>query len=291
MLKKILKVVLVGLLVAVLGIAILGLFLPRAAGGESLGGSIYNRFISFDAGIGVKGVEFLDKDGNLEISGTTTLGDAGSDTVTVTGKVTGDIYWNDTASADKTIKAHNHDSTSTMNAEFKYDSDISSGATYGVWSDNNIGTTGTASATAVLGVATVETGVTVTDSTLIGTYGQAHANGTVAGNSFMTGLYGLIEASAAITAKHVTSLWLDSHQANAVTGSHQLLYMTNNGTATMDEAIFIYGGNHITNLLKLDTVSGMVEGPSTAASGTPVKIQIDVDGTSYYINAYPTSNN
>jgi hypothetical protein len=59
----------------------------------------------------------------------------------------------------------------------------------------------------------------------------------------------------------------------------------------MDSAMYIYGGDKITNFVTLNTVGGMVAGPSTAASGTPVKIKIDVGGTAYYINAYPTSNN
>lgn len=239
-------------------------------------------------------VTFVDADGNIDApitttnlstSGNTILGDTSADSLTVNAKITGELYWNDTASANKTVKAHNHDSTSTINAEFKYDSNLASGATYGVWSDNNIGTTGTASATAVLGVATVESGVTATGSTLIGTYGQARADGTVAGSSFMTGLYGLIEASTAITATHVTSCWLDSHQANAVTGLHDLLYMTNNGAAQMDQAIYIYGGDRITSLMELNTVSGMVA-DTAETGGSSKKIKITIDGVVHYINAY-----
>lgn len=136
-----------------------------------------------------------------------------------------------------------------------------------------------------MGVATVSSTFTVTGGTVIGTYGQARADGTLAGSSFMAGLYGLIEASAAITASHVCSAWLDSHQANAVTGSHQLLYMTNNGAATMDEAIYIYGGNNITSLMELNTVSGMVSDTATTA-GTSKKIKITIDGVVHYLNAY-----
>ena len=209
---------------------------------------------------------------SVNSSGQPFIGELGSSV-----KVTGALYWNESGSTNKTVKAHNHDSTSTVGAEFKYDSAIASGATYGLWADNNIGLNGTASATAILGVATVETGVTCTGGTLIGTYGQARANGTVAGSAFMAGLYGLIEASAAITASHVCSAWLDSHQANAVTGSHQLLYMTNNGAATMDEAIYIYGGDKISNLMELNTVSGMTN--ASNGGGSDVYINFTIDGT------------
>jgi hypothetical protein len=107
----------------------------------------------------------------------------------------------------------------------------------------------------------------------------------MAGAGFMAGLYGLIEASAAITASHVCSAWLDSHQANAVTGSHQLLYMTNNGAATMDQAIYLYGGDKITALMELDHVSGMVS-DTAETGGTAKKIKITIDGVVHYLNAY-----
>jgi hypothetical protein len=42
--------------------------------------------------------------------------------------------------------------------------------------------------------------------------------------------------------------------------------------------------------MELNTVTGMVTGPGTAADGTPVKIKITVNGTPYYINAYPTDH-
>lgn len=194
-------------------------------------------------------------------------------------KSTGQFYVNDTGKTAQTLKIHNHLTTSGIGSyEGKADTVNTSGAFYGLWQDANLMATGTASATAILGVATVATGVTITGGTIIGTYGQARADGTVAGSSFLTGLYGLIEASAAITASHVCSAWLDSHQANAVTGSHQLLYMTNNGAATMDEAIYLYGGDKITNLFTLDTCGGMVgdkvDSDFTFAHTRKVKVNI-----------------
>lgn len=286
-----LKFWLVGLLVLV--IVALGVTLPLPSNqGQSLGGTIYNRLISFDEGIAVDGTTIVDGSGNIVIPGTTTLGDASSDYITFTGKGTGQLYFNDSAKTAQTLKIHNHTTTSTGigSYEGKSDTNRTSGAFTGLWQDANLNVTGTGSATAILGVATNASGATNTGGTLIGTYGQARSDGTMAGKAFMTGLYGLIEASTATTASHVTSAWLDSHQAEAVTGSHQLLYMTNNGAATMDEAIYIYGGNHISSLVTLDTVTGMVTGPGTAADGTPVKIKITVDGTPYYINAYPTDH-
>jgi hypothetical protein len=161
-----------------------------------------------------------------------------------------------------------------------------SGNFFGIDNEADLYTTGTGSVRGASNVAKVRAGITATDSTLIGCYGQARVDstGVLAGNSFLVGLYGLIEASPAVTANHVTSCWLDSHQAEAVTGEHDLLYMTNNGAAVMDQAIHLYGPN-ITNFIKLDTCSTFVTATATT-SGTSKKIAIDVDGTTYYINIY-----
>lgn len=190
------------------------------------------------------------------------------------------------------VKIHDHSSATDYGIQLRSESTKTSGTHVGIDSETHLDATGTTSIRGVQGVAKLTTGFTFTgNGSLVGIYGQARADGTFnAPGGFLTGVYGLIEASAAITASHVSSVWLDSHQDNTVTGEHELLYMTNNGQATMDQAIYVYGNNKITNLFNLDTVVGMVTGPGSAASGTPVKIRIEVNGTPYYINAYPTDN-
>jgi hypothetical protein len=224
---------------------------------------------------------------NITATGNTVIGDAGTDTLTVNAKLVGQLYCNDTGKTAQTLKIHNHLTGTTEIGcyEGKTETTKTSGAYYGLWQDANIGATGTGSATAILGVATVMASKTVTGGTIIGTYGQARVDGTVAGSGFVSGLYGLVEASTAMTASHVCSAWLDSHQAEAVTGSHELLYMTNNGAATMDQAIYVYGGNKITSLMELNTVSGMVS-DTAETGGTSKKIKITIDGVVHYINAY-----
>lgn len=175
--------------------------------------------------------------------------------------------------------------TSDYAEQVRANSGKTSGTFLGFDNETHQVATGTTSVMSTRGVAVVDSTYTVTGGTIVGVYGQARADGTVAGSSFVVGLYGLIEASAAITASHVCSAWLDSHQANAVTGSHQLLYMTNNGAATMDEAIYLYGGDKITSFAKFDTCAGMVSDTATTA-GTSKKIKVDIDGVTYYINAY-----
>ena len=167
-----------------------------------------------------------------------------------------------------------------------YNRDTSGNFT-GVDCEADMYTTGTGGIRGVQGVGKVRAAITATDSTIIGVYGQARvdATGVMAGNSFLIGMYSLIEASPALTANHVSSLWLDSHQAEAVTGEHDLLYMTNNGAATMDQAIHLYGGNKITNWIKFDTCGGLVSA-TAETGGTSKKIRILIDSTTYYINAY-----
>lgn len=160
-----------------------------------------------------------------------------------------------------------------------------SGSHWGIDSETHLAATGAANIMGVRGVAVVDATYTATAVSFVGVYGQVRADGTVAGASFLTGLYGLVEASTAITATHVTSAWLDSHQANAVTGEHDLLYMSNNGAAQMDQAIYVYGGDKITSLMKLVTVSGMVADTATT-DGASKKIKINIDGSVFYINAY-----
>ena len=100
----------------------------------------------------------------------------------------------------------------------------------------------------------------------------------------MAGHYALVEASATITASHVCSQWLDSHQDNAVTGSHQMAYWTNNGAAQLDEALYLYGGDKITAFVNFDTCGG---GMVTSASGETMtitdKLAVIVNGATRYI--------
>ena len=176
-------------------------------------------------------------------------------------------------------------STEDYALQIRSNSGKTSGTHWGIDGETHLKATGTASLRGCQGVAVVDSTYTVTDGTLIGTYGQARADGTVAGSGFMAGLYGLIEASAAITASHVCSAWLDSHQANAVTGSHQLLYMTNNGAAQMDEALYLYGGNKITSFVEFNTCGGMVAEATGESMTVTKKIKITVDGSVLYLQA------
>jgi hypothetical protein len=201
----------------------------------------------------------------------------------------------DMLKVDAALRLHNHNIAAEGYAlQIRGELTASTGTIWGIDSETHLrpttGTTGTASVRGVQGVALLASGFTSTGGTLIGTYGQARADGTFnAAAGFMTGLYGLIEASAAITASHVCSAWLDSHQNEAVTGNHELLYMTNNGSAVMDSAIFIYGGHSITNLFTISTAPAETDTLAAEATGQTFtitkKIKINVDGATVYIPA------
>lgn len=147
---------------------------------------------------------------------------------------------------------------------------------------------GTASLRGVQGLAVVDAGKTNTGGTLVGTYGQARVDGTLAGAAFLAGLYGLIEAGTALTASHVCSAWLDSHQANAVTGNHEILYMSNNGAASLDQVM--YASGQAEALLHLNTAGGPAlnyVSDTAETAGSAKKIKILIEGVVYYINVYP----
>lgn len=147
---------------------------------------------------------------------------------------------------------------------------------------------GTASLRGVQGVAVVDATKTNTGGTLNGVYGQVRNDGAVAGAGFLAALYGIVEAGQATTASHVCSAWLDSHQVNAVTGNHELLYMSNNGTVSLNQVM--YASGQAEALIHLNTAGGpalnyVSDGAET--SGTAKKIKILIEGVAYYINVYP----
>jgi len=186
----------------------------------------------------------------------------------------------------ESLKIHRHLTAEDYNTQLRSESIKTTGTHWGIDSETHLNADGAASIRGVQGVAKLSAGFTSSGGTLIGLYGQARADGTFNGaGGFLAGIYGLIEASEAIVASHVCSAWFDSHQANAVTGSHQLVYMTNNGAAQMDQAFYIYGGDKITALMELDTVSGMVA-DTAETGGTSKKIKITIDGVVHYLNAY-----
>lgn len=145
----------------------------------------------------------------------------------------------------------------------------------------------TASLRGVQGVAVVDAGKTVTGATLNGVYGQVRNDGAVAGAGFLAALYGILEAGEAITASHVCSAWLDSHQANAVTGNHELLYMSNNGAASLDQVI--YASGQAEAFLHLNTAGGPALNYVSDGDAGKKKIKIIIEGVAFTLEATPVA--
>jgi hypothetical protein len=165
------------------------------------------------------------------------------------------------------------------------------GSHWGIDSETHLGASGAVGIMGVRGVAVVDATFTDTAVTLIGVYGQVRADGNVAGASFMTGVYGLVEDSAAITASHVASIWADSHMAHAVTGNHELIYMSNNGSTKLDQMVYAYGdADFLLNISQgNETVLPTYVTDTATTAGASKKIAVKINGTVYYINAYAGS--
>lgn len=155
------------------------------------------------------------------------------------------------------------------------------------WKAN--GTTGGANV-AVQGVSRLAATYTLTGSAaLMGTYGQIANLGTINGSGRHAALYGLIEAGGVWTSvSRLAVAWLDSHLAAAPgAGELNFLEISNNAAAVFNSAIRIYPGNAITNLLDIETASGMV-----ALTGTPGtlagSIRLEVEGQVRYLGLYAT---
>ncbi len=228
--------------------------------------------------------------GHIEVFGSAIFGNSSDDSVRFNGKLVGQIYRNETGVDAKSLKLHNHDTTATTNNEFKYETINTSGANYGTWNECHIAATGTATLRAQTNVAVVEAldgdgvAITVTDTTLIASYAQARADGTIAGNSFVSSSYAIVGASVAMTVNHLNALWLDTHMANVVAGSYQLLYMTENGATALDQVMYLRTPGAVA-FAEFDTCNAMVSS-GAQTGGTAKKIRVTVDGVEHFWNVY-----
>ena len=113
-------------------------------------------------------------------------------------------------------------------------------------------------------------------------------DGVFNGTGLHAALVAKVDAGGTFTnVGHLASLWVDSLQEGAVTGSHQLIYATNNGASVMDQFIYLYGGNKITSLIELNTCGTMVGDKVDAdiAFAHYKKINITIDGVVYWLVA------
>jgi hypothetical protein len=194
-------------------------------------------------------------------------------------------------STDGYNKFHNHACTEGYAVEIKSDPVIVTGTHFGaeITVDATPSTaTSAAGIRGVGGIGRLAATYTMTDGSLIGSYGQACNLGTLNGSGiFMAGSYSLLEDGGTFTAvSHVSGLWVDSHLTKTITaGLSELAYLTNNGTTTLDNALYVYAGNKITNLFTIDTASGMVSDATTAdyTFTKTRKVKVVVGGETGYL--------
>jgi len=113
-------------------------------------------------------------------------------------------------------------------------------------------------------------------------------DGVFNGTGLHAALVAKVDAGGTFTnVGHLASLWVDSLQEGTVTGSHELIYATNNGASVMDQFIYLYGGDKIASLIELNTCGTMVGAKVDAdiAFAHYKKIAITIDGVAYWLVA------
>ena len=259
--------------------------------------------------------------GALIANGSVTLGDAAADTITITGTPTfaatttfskqistTKLSIGNAASTAGALKIHTHlmaaitdDSYNQYANEFKGEFLAATGTMDGISAHYRMQGSGTGVMRSIIGVAYLDgtstlSGTEGTGSWISGILGSADVvSGSIVNGTAVTvtGVYGGLGSMGGTLTKvnDMSAMWADSQSTKAPSaGDSQLLLMTNSGTGgtvgTLGQAIKIDAGSKITNFVKFDNAGAMIS--AGYATGTPKKIQIDVDGVTYYINIYPT---
>jgi len=217
--------------------------------------------------------------------------------------LTGDYTTNAIKVNQGSVKFHLHNQTAqTYACEIKFDAQNVTGVQYGIDCTCEIEPGGSTPANrtsgglhAVQGISRLQAGYTLTAGSDPAIYGQFYAVATgVLNGAALYPCAGYLLLGDGGTWTQVgfgQILWLDTHMAQTVSaGSMYMLNMTHNGTGsptTFDAAVHVYAGNAVTNLLKIDTASGMVSantiGDATFANWKTIKV--DLDGTTHYLIA------
>jgi len=202
---------------------------------------------------------------DMDDTGSTIIGDSGSDTLTVLAKLTGQLYCNDTGKAAQTLKIHNHLTTSDIGgAEYKGELINTTGSLAGVyntWSYSPTGDTG--APTNVWGdinVMAVTAGDTVTAGNIVGTAGHVQLAGTLNGGTVTAiGAQGVLSGAGANTlvlnmAGVASSL--GTGLVNPTTGILSYYLANSLSTVVVDNLMYALQAQYITNVLNLDVQGG-----------------------------------
>jgi hypothetical protein len=171
--------------------------------------------------------------------------------------------------ANSTIKHHYHAATGEYAYQLRTESNVAVADFFGMDCEVHQMTSRTAGSLRGLSM----TGRLTAAKTLSGNsyflpgYFNLDIDGIVNGAGVMlaAGYFVMSDGGTFTELSHMASAWLDNQQAGTVNGSHEFLYMTNNGASVMDQAMFIWAGNKITNLFRIETASGMVSAATTSA--------------------------
>ena len=143
----------------------------------------------------------------------------------------------------------------------------------------------------------LHSGDTMTAGYLVGLYTQVANQGICNGAGIIvTPQWNLLTDNGVFTSiSHMAALWLDSHVTKTISsGSFELLYMTNNASTTMDQAIYIHGNDKITNFVTFGSCAGMAAAANgsiladISATANDGYIKVVVGGETKYIALYDT---
>ena len=221
-----------------------------------------------------------------------------------TGNTLQQIYMNKLAATGPSLRVHNHLYTSEDGAivsnEFKGEFLASAGTMDGVFSEFKLNLSSSGVMRAVFGAAYQKAGTTLSgsNSMLAGGVFVALPQGTLNGAGVdIVGVYGEVntDAGCTITAvNHMCAVWAASRIVNwgapGGAGQSECLLLTHGSTAGnwLNQAIYVYGSDHIYYFLTTVSCAGM-----TAIRSTPNQtatcdgyLRVYVGGKELYIPLY-----
>lgn len=194
----------------------------------------------------------------------------GSNAVKIAGTTGVGIYINKDTNTGGTLKIHCHQAASGVEYanEFKGEFLSTSGTMDGIAAHFHMGASGTGVMRSILGVAYLDTGITLsgtlaTGSWISGVLGSVNVAGVLNGTAVtVTGVYGGLGSmvGGTLTAcKYMSAIWADSQVTQVPSaGESQLLLMTNGLGATLNQAIYVDANDRISEFAHFANCATMI---------------------------------